>query len=643
MSETTWNGKPQGNGDISRRGYLEGKGFWSWAYTLDHKRIGVMYLYTTLFFFLVGGVFALLIRIKLMFPGEWIFSNQTYNVLFTMHGALMIFLFIIPAIPSGLGNFFIPLHIGARDVAFPRINLMSYWVFVAGIVVILVSLVRPMDTGWTFYTPYSAKTSADVTLLSFGIFLIGMSSILTGLNFLVTIHKLRAPGMTWHRMPLFIWSMYATSIIQVLATPVVGITFLLLAMERMFGVGFFDPAKGGDPILFQHFFWFYSHPVVYVMILPAMGVISEVVPVFSRKPIFGYNAIAYSSVAIAVFGFFVWGHHMFVSGMSGTAAIIFSLLTFSVAIPTAVKVFNWIATMYKGSITFESPMLYALTFIFLFVVGGLTGMFLGALGSDIHVHDTYFIVAHFHYTMMGGTVMGLLAGLHFWFPKMTGRMLSEKMARYAGALCLAAHVCRLQRHLLHPVHHGVRGDAQTLRGIPGAIPDAQHSIHGGLVGPRGGNPHHVRELRPQPVPGGAGSPEPLESAVPGLADRVAASHGEFRGNPDGQRLAVQLREQESLMDRNANKPISGSISAHGLAGGFLSATLATFARSLPVPLAAISILRRDTPFSLDEKTRSVPPLRGTPRSALCSEYPPAPHEPGRGPVRQTLHQVIGRL
>ena len=434
MRETIWNGEQPLNGDAPRRGYLEAKGFWSWAYTLDHKRIGVMYLYTTLFFFLLGGVFALLMRIHLMFPVQQFFSAHTYNVMFTLHGALMIFLFIIPAIPSGLGNFFIPLHIGARDVAFPRLNLMSYWIFVAGIVVILASLVRPMDTGWTFYTPYSAKTSADVTLLSFGIFLIGMSSILTGLNFLVTIHKLRAPGMTWHRMPLFIWSMYATSIIQVLATPVVGITFLLLAMERLFGVGFFDPAKGGDPILFQHFFWFYSHPVVYVMILPAMGVISEVVPVFSRKPIFGYNAIAYSSLAIAVFGFFVWGHHMFVTGMSGTAAIIFSLLTFSVAIPTAVKVFNWIATMYKGSLTFESPMLFALTFIFLFIVGGLTGMFLGALGSDIHVHDTYFIVAHFHYTMMGGTVMGLLAGLHFWFPKMTGRMLSEKMARLAWLL-----------------------------------------------------------------------------------------------------------------------------------------------------------------------------------------------------------------
>jgi cytochrome c oxidase subunit 1 len=610
MKETTWNGEPQGNGDISRRGYLEGKGFWSWAYTLDHKRIGVMYLYTTLFFFLVGGVFALLIRIKLMYPGEWIFSNQTYNVLFTMHGALMIFLFIIPAIPSGLGNFFIPLHIGARDVAFPRINLMSYWVFVAGIVVILVSLVQPMDTGWTFYTPYSAKTAANVTILSFGIFLIGMSSILTGLNFLVTIHKLRAPGMTWHRMPLFIWSMYATSIIQVLATPVVGITFLLLAMERMFGVGFFDPAKGGDPILFQHFFWFYSHPVVYVMILPAMGVISEVVPVFSRKPIFGYNAIAYSSVAIAVFGFFVWGHHMFVSGMSGTAAIIFSLLTYSVAIPTAVKVFNWLATMYKGSITFESPMLYALTFIFLFVVGGLTGMFLGALGADVHVHDTYFIVAHFHYTMMGGTVMGLLAGLHFWFPKMTGRMLSEKMARYAG--------------------------------VPGAIPDAQHRVHGGLVGPRGGNPHHVRELRPRPVPGGAGSPEPMESAVPGLADRVASSHGEFRGNPDGQRLAVQLREQESLMDRNAKASTSGTISTHRalrgvpLSGGTL---LVLSSRE-----KGVSRLKANIPASGtgSERAKVASVAERKPPASPCVECPPVPYEPGRGSVRQTLHAITGR-
>jgi cytochrome c oxidase subunit 1 len=413
--------------------YLDAKGFRSWAFTLDHKRIGVMYLCTTLLFFLVGGLLGLLIRLKLMYPGEQLLSNHAYNVIFTLHGAVMIFLFIIPGIPAGLGNFFIPLLIGARDVAFPRLNILSYWIFVSGILVVLGSLVSPMDTGWTFYTPYSATTGAAVTVLSFGLFLVGMASILTGLNFIVTIHKLRAPGMSWNRLPLFIWGMYATSIINVLATPVIGITFLLLAAERLFGVAFFDPLKGGDPLLFQHFFWFYSHPVVYVMILPAMGIISEIIPVFSRKPIFGYWAIAYSSLAIAFIGFLVWGHHMFVSGMSTVAGVIFSFLTFFVAVPTGVKVFNWIATMYKGSISLDSPMLYALTFIFLFIIGGLTGPFLGALGTDVRLHDTYFLVAHFHYTMMGGTVMGLFAGLHYWFPKMTGKMLSEKLARIAWA------------------------------------------------------------------------------------------------------------------------------------------------------------------------------------------------------------------
>src|SRR5512135_198304 len=403
---------------------------------MDHKRIGVMYLYTTIAFFFVGGIFALLMRIKLMFPGQQIFSDHAYNVFFTLHGAMMIFLFIIPAIPSGLGNFFIPLHIGARDVAFPRINLASYWVFVAGFLVVIASLVSPMDTGWTFYTPYSAKTGAAVATLSFGIFLIGMSSILTGLNFIVTIHKLRAPGMTWYRFPLFIWGMYATSIIQVVATPVVGVTFLLLAMERLLGVGFFDPAKGGDPVLFQHFFWFYSHPVVYVMILPAMGIVTEIIPVFSRKPIFGYKAIAYSSMGIAIAGFLVWGHHMFVAGMSNIAAIIFSFLTFSVAIPTGIKVFNWIATLYRGSINLDSPMIYALTFIFLFIIGGLTGPFLGSLATDVHLHETYFLVAHFHYTIMGGTVMGLFAGLHYWFPKITGRMVNERTAKIAWLIIL---------------------------------------------------------------------------------------------------------------------------------------------------------------------------------------------------------------
>jgi cytochrome c oxidase subunit I len=419
------------------RGYLTEKGFHSWACTLDHKRIGVMYICTTLAFFLLGGLLALLLRLKLLVPGPAFFSDHTYNVLFTMHGAMMIFLFIIPAIPSSMGNFFIPLLIGARDVAFPRLNLFSYWIFVAGILVTLGSLVSPMDTGWTFYTPYSAKTSAAVTTLCFGLFLVGMSSILTGLNFIVTIHTVRAPGMSWYRMPLFIWGMYATSVIQVLSTPVIGITFILLAAERLFGVGFFDPAKGGDPLLFQHFFWFYSHPVVYVMILPAMGIVSEVIPVFSRKPIFGYKAIAFSALAIAFIGFLVWGHHMFVSGMSTVSGIIFSFLTFFVAVPTGIKIFNWIATLYRGSISFESPMLYALSFIFLFIIGGLTGLFLGSLATDVHVHDTYFLVAHFHYTMMGGTVMGLFAGLHYWFPKVTGRMLNEGWARSAWWLIVA--------------------------------------------------------------------------------------------------------------------------------------------------------------------------------------------------------------
>ena len=418
-------------GTLPDRGYLTEKGFHSWAFTLDHKRIGIMYICTTLAFFLVGGAIAMLLRLKLLVPGPALFSDHTYNVLFTMHGAIMIFLFVIPAIPSSLGNFFIPLLIGARDVAFPRLNLFSYWIFVAGILVVLGSLVSPMDTGWTFYTPYSAKTAAAVTTLCFGLFLVGMSSILTGLNFIVTIHTMRAPGMNWYRLPLFIWGMYATSVIQVLSTPVIGITFILLAAERLFGVGFFDPAKGGDPLLFQHFFWFYSHPVVYVMILPAMGIVSEVIPVFSRKPIFGYKAIAFSALAIAFIGFLVWGHHMFVSGMSTVSGVIFSFLTFFVAVPTGIKIFNWIATLYRGSISFESPMLWALTFIFLFIIGGLTGLFLGSLATDVHVHDTYFLVAHFHYTMMGGTVMGLFAGLHYWFPKMTGRMLNEGWARSA--------------------------------------------------------------------------------------------------------------------------------------------------------------------------------------------------------------------
>jgi cytochrome c oxidase subunit 1 len=410
-------------------------GFRSWFFTLDHKRIGVMYLISILTAFLLGGIFALLIRTELLTPKATIVDADTYNQLFTLHGAIMIFLFIIPGIPAALGNFVLPLQLGAKDVAFPRLNLLSYHLYVAGALFALLSIVLgAVDTGWTFYTPYSTQTSTSVVSITFGVFILGFSSIFTGLNFIVTIHKFRPAGMGWFRMPLFLWSLYATAIIQVLATPVLGITLLLLIVERTFGIGIFDPGLGGDPVLFQHFFWFYSHPAVYIMILPAMGVISELISVFSRKPIFGYKAIAYSSVAIAVLSFLVWGHHMFTSGQSALANMIFSALTFSVSIPSAIKVFNWLATMYKGSIRLEAPMLYALAFLFLFGIGGLTGLFLGALATDVHLHDTYFVVAHFHYVMMGGTVIAFLGGLHYWWPKMFGRMYSERWARWAALL-----------------------------------------------------------------------------------------------------------------------------------------------------------------------------------------------------------------
>ncbi|MBI4041676.1 MAG: cytochrome c oxidase subunit I [Deltaproteobacteria bacterium] len=410
----------QGHGN-----YLTEGGFWSWFTTLDHKRIGVMYLFTTLAFFIVGGLFAVLIRLELFRPGN-LFSPDLYNQLFTFHGAIMIFMFIIPIIPAALGNFFLPLMIGAKDVAFPRLNLTSYYLFIGGAMLAVAALFSGgVDTGWTFYAPYSLRSQTAVILVTLGVFVMGFSSILTGLNFMVTIHKLRAPGMTFHRMPLFLWAIYATAIIQVLATPVIGITVLLIVMERVLQIGFFDPKLGGDPVLFQHFFWFYSHPAVYIMILPGMGIISEVVTVFSRKHIFGYVAIAYSSLAIAFISFLVWGHHMFVSGQSPLANLLFSVLTMMVAIPTAIKIFNWTATLYKGSIQLQTPMLYALSFLFLFTIGGLTGLFLATLSVDVHLHDTYFVVAHFHYVMMGGTVMGLLAGIHYWWPKMFGRMYPE--------------------------------------------------------------------------------------------------------------------------------------------------------------------------------------------------------------------------
>lgn len=407
------------------------KGLFSWIFSTNHKRIGLLYLITMLTFFLVGVSLGFLMRLEMIAPGGPIMKAQTYNALFTVHGVIMIFLFVIPGLAAPFGNFFLPILIGAKDVSFPRLNLLSWWLFIIGGLLAVVSLFTgggPIDTGWTFYVPYSAKTGTNVTLAVLAVFIIGFSSVLTGLNFLTTIHRLRAPGMSWFRLPLFVWSLYATGWVQVLATPVVAITLVLLMLERVLGVGIFDPAKGGDPLLFQHLFWIYSHPAVYIMILPAMGVVTEIIPVFSRKVVFGYKAIAFSSLAIAGLGYLVWGHHMFTSGISDTARIVFSFLTFLVAVPSAIKVFNWVATLYKGSIRLEPPLLYALTMIFLFSIGGLTGLVNGALATNIHIHDTYFIVAHFHYTMFGGVGVTFFAALHYWFPKMFGRMYNKKAA-----------------------------------------------------------------------------------------------------------------------------------------------------------------------------------------------------------------------
>ncbi len=406
----------------------------SWLLTTDHKRIALLYLIIVTLFFFVGGMFAVMIRLELLTPRGDFVQAETYNRLFTMHGLIMVFFFLIPSIPAILGNFLVPIMIGARDLAFPRLNLLSWYLFVTGgLLGISAAIAGGVDTGWTFYTPYSSTYSnSHVIVMGLGVFVAGFSSILTGLNFIVTVHTMRAPGMTWFRLPLFIWSVYATSIIIVLGTPVLAITIVLVALERLFHVGIFDPALGGDPLLFQHLFWFYSHPAVYIMILPGMGVVSELIACFSRKRVFGYSFVAFSSLAIAVLGFLVWGHHMFVSGQSVYAGMVFSILSFLVAIPSAVKVFNWTATLYKGSIAYETPMLYALGFIGLFTMGGLTGLFLATLAVDVHVTDTYFVIAHFHYIMVGGMVMAYMGGLHFWWPKITGRMYPEAWARFSA-------------------------------------------------------------------------------------------------------------------------------------------------------------------------------------------------------------------
>jgi len=420
-----------------RENYLNAEyGVRSWLLTTDHKRIALLYLLSITFMFFIGGFFALLIRLELLTPAGDLVLADTYNKLFSMHGQIMVFFFLVPSIPATLGNFLIPMMVGAKDLAFPRINLLSWYLYIiAGGIYVHCLLTGGVDTGWTFYTPFStAFSNTKVVEAGLAIFVVGFSSILTGLNFVVTVHRMRAPGMTWSRLPLFVWSHYATSIIMLLGTPVLAITLLLVVFERVFNLGIFDPTRGGDPLLFQHLFWFYSHPAVYIMILPAMGVVSEIVPCFSRKRVFGYSFVAMSSIAIAVFGFLVWAHHMFVAGISLYSALFFSILSYLVAVPSAVKVFNWTATMYKGSISFSTPMLYAFGFIGLFTIGGLTGLFLAALGFDVHVTDTYFVIAHFHYIMVGGAVMGYLGGIHFWWPKISGRMYPEAWGRLAAAI-----------------------------------------------------------------------------------------------------------------------------------------------------------------------------------------------------------------
>jgi cytochrome c oxidase subunit 1 len=413
-----------------------GHGLKSWLLTKDHKRIAILYLISISIFFFLGGLMGVGIRLELATPAGDLVSAETYNKMFTLHGVIMVFFFLIPSIPATLGNFLIPPMIGAKDLAFPRINLLSWYIYIVGGIFTLYAMATGgVDTGWTFYTPYSATASnTHVVATAVGVFIAGFSSILTGLNFIVTIHRMRAPGMTWFRLPLFVWAHYATSLIQVLATPVIAITIVMLFVERAFGFGIFDPARGGDPVLFQHLFWFYSHPAVYIMVLPSLGVMSELVAAFSRKRIFGYSFVAFSSLAIAIFGFIVWAHHMFVAGISVYAAMVFSFLSFSVAIPSAVKVFNWTATLYKGAISFETPMLYAYGFLGLFSAGGLTGLILATLGTDVHLHDTYFVVAHFHYIMVGGSIMGYMGGLHYWWPKMVGRMYNYFLSRIAAIL-----------------------------------------------------------------------------------------------------------------------------------------------------------------------------------------------------------------
>jgi cytochrome c oxidase subunit I len=484
----------------------------SWLLTTDHKRIGLLYLFSITFFFYVGGFFALLIRLELLTPASDLMTADIYNRMFTMHGIIMVFFFLIPSIPATLGNFLVPMMIGAKDLAFPKINLLSWYVLVlAGIFAIASLIGGGVDTGWTFYTPYSSMSSNSRVLTgAIGVFIAGFSSILTGLNFIVTIHRMRAPGMTWFRLPLFIWAHYATSLIMVLGTPVVAITILLVGFERVLRVGIFDPKIGGDPVLFQHLFWFYSHPAVYIMVLPGMGVMSELVACFSRKNVFGYSFVAFSSLAIAIIGFLVWGHHMFVAGQTTYAALTFSIISYMVAVPSAVKTFNWTATLYKGSISYDTPMLYAFGFIGLFLVGGLTGLFLAAVGLDVHVHDTYFVVAHFHYIMVGGTLMAYLGGLHFWWPKITGKLYPEGWSKLSALIIfvgfnltffpqfIAGYLGMPRRYAAYPpefqVFNVLSTAGATILGIGYLLPMVYLTWSWRYGKPAGNNPWNARGL-----------------------------------------------------------------------------------------------------------------------------------------------------
>jgi cytochrome c oxidase subunit 1 len=535
-----------------RTDYLNASyGIKSWLLTTDHKRIAILYMISITFMFFVGGIAASVIRLELLTPPGDLVDAETYNKLFTIHGIVMIFFFLIPSIPAVLGNFFLPMMLGARDLAFPRLNLLSWYVYIVGAAFALWAIVTGgVDTGWTFYTPFStASSNTKVVETALGIFIVGISSILTGLNFIVTTHRLRAPGLTWWRLPLFVWSTYATSIILVLATPVLGMAMILVAIERIFRVGIFDVTLGGDPLLFQHLFWFYSHPAVYIMILPAMGVISEIIPCFSRKVIFGYRYVAMASIAIAVFGFLVWGHHMFVAGISAQSALIFSVLSYIVAIPSAIKVFNWTATLYKGSISFDTPMLYAMGFIGLFTIGGLTGLFLAAISVDVHVHDTYFIIAHFHYIMVGGAVMGYLGGLHYWWPKMTGKMYPRFWSELAAGITffgfnltffpqfLLGYLGMPRRYHVYPPEFQVLNvlstAGSTILGIGYLLPLVYLLLSlwiGKKVGP---NPWGATGLEWQTA-----SPPPVDNfpVTPIVTEGPYQYHGDYRIEPTGERI-----------------------------------------------------------------------------------------------------------